>query len=242
MGILYLVSTPIGNLEDITLRALRILKEVDLIACEDTRITTRLLQRYQIKKSLLSYFEHNKLKRSELIIKQLQAGKQVALVSNAGTPLISDPGYELVKKCVGEGIRVISLPGATALTTALSVSACPSDRFVFEGFLPRKRGKRKKRLAALRHENRTIILYEAPHRLLNTLQEIHEYIGDRYLVLTKELTKLYEETRRGKLSTLLQGLKDTWVRGEFTIVIAPYEDITSGMDESSYKDYKEGPE
>lgn len=218
-GVLYLVSTPIGNLEDITLRALRILKEVDLIACEDTRITSRLLQRYEIRKSLISYFEHNKTRRSEFLIEQLKTGKKVALVSNAGTPLISDPGYELVKKCLEQNIRIVPIPGATALVTALSISGCPADRFIFEGFLPRKPGKRKKRLDLLKDETRTVIIYEAPHRLLKTLKELYESLGNRNITLTKELTKFYEQTRRGMLSTLIEELKDTTIKGEFTIVI-----------------------
>lgn len=218
-GILYLVSTPIGNLEDVTLRALRVLKEVDYIACEDTRITLRLLQRYQIKKPLISYFEHNKTRRTELLIKQLKTGKKIALVSNAGTPLISDPGYELVRNCIERDIKIIPIPGATALAAALTISGCPSDRFIFEGFLPRKPGKRKKRLEAFKDEPRTIIIYESPYRLVKTLQELIQYLGDRNVTLTKELTKFYERAQRGKLSTLINELANSQIKGEFTIVI-----------------------
>ncbi|MFC1525156.1 16S rRNA (cytidine(1402)-2'-O)-methyltransferase [Planctomycetota bacterium] len=218
-GVLYLVSTPIGNLEDVTLRALRVLKEVDYIACEDTRITLRLLQRYQIKKPLISYFEHNKTRRTELLIKQLKAGKKIALVSNAGTPLISDPGYELVRKCIEQDIKIIPIPGATALATALSISGCPSDRFIFEGFLPRKPGKRKKRLEGFKDESRTIIIYESPHRLLKTLEALMDCLGDRTITLTKELTKFYERAQRGKLSTLIKELENSQIKGEFTLVI-----------------------
>jgi len=218
-GVLYLVSTPIGNLEDVTLRALRVLKEVDYIACEDTRITSRLLQRYQIKKPLISYFEHNKTRRTDLLIKQLKTGKKIALVSNAGTPLISDPGYELVKNCIERDIKIIPIPGATALATALTISGCASDRFIFEGFLPRKTGKRKKRFELFRDETRTIIIYESPHRLLKTLKELAEYLGDRNVTLTKELTKFYEQVSRGSVSNLIQKLEESTIKGEFTIVI-----------------------
>lgn len=232
-GILYLVSTPIGHLKDITLRALETLKDVDLIACEDTRVTSRLLQHYEIKKPLISYFEHNEQRRSEELIKQLLTGKNIALVSNAGTPLISDPGYELVQKCLTQSIRIVPLPGANALLAALSIAGFPSDRFVFEGFLPRKPGKRKKRLEALRKEPRTIIIYEAPYRLIKTLDELSNYLGDRPVALIRELTKIYEEAKRANLKQLLEELKNTRLRGEFTIVLEGYTENKHRINEES---------
>ena len=218
-GILYLVATPIGNLKDITLRALEVLKEVDLIACEDTRHTLKLLTHYQIKKPLVSYFEHNKFHQAKFIIHQIQSGKKVALVSNAGTPLVSDPGYELVRQCLAENITVIPIPGPTALISALIISGFSTDRFVFEGFLPLKTSKQKKRLTALQNEERTIVFYVSPHRLRPTLGLILEYLGDRPITLVKELTKLYESTRRGKISEIIEQLSKSEIKGEYTLVV-----------------------
>lgn len=249
-GTLYLVSTPIGNLEDITLRALRILKEVDRIACEDTRITHRLLEHYHITKPLISYFEHNKSSRSRQVIEALQGGKtarsaetrravspvypagalmrgeNVALVSNAGTPLVSDPGYELVKLAVANNIKVVAIPGASAVLGALAAAGLPTDRFVFEGFLPLKTSKRKKRLAALRDEKRTIVLYESPYRIHKTLAQLKEVVGERTIVITRELTKFYEEIIRGTATEIINKLQGKKVKGEITLVIAGATDST----------------
>lgn len=219
-GDLYLVSTPLGNLEDITLRALRILREVDFIACEDTRITSRLLSHYQIKKPLISYFEHNKEYRAKHLAQLLLDGKNIALVSNAGTPLISDPGYELVRLCMRQGIRVIGVPGASALVMALSVSGLPTDRFVFEGFLPLKPSKRKKRIEHFRAEERTIIIYEAPHRIGKTLFTLLEVLGNRPITICREMTKFHEEIKHGAISEMIEWVKSKRIRGEFTVVIS----------------------
>ncbi|MBI4713057.1 MAG: 16S rRNA (cytidine(1402)-2'-O)-methyltransferase [Planctomycetes bacterium] len=219
-GTLYLVSTPIGNLEDITLRALRILKEVDRIACEDTRITHRLLEHYHIAKPLISYFEHNKSSRSKQVIETLQGGENVALVSNAGTPLVSDPGYELVRQAIANNINVVAIPGASAVLGALAVAGLPTDRFVFEGFLPLKTSKRKKRLAALRDEKRTIVLYESPYRIHKTLEQLKPVIGNRTIALTRELTKFYEEIIRGTVDEIIEALQGKKVKGEITLVIS----------------------
>ncbi|MFA5795275.1 MAG: 16S rRNA (cytidine(1402)-2'-O)-methyltransferase [Candidatus Brocadiia bacterium] len=221
-GVLYLVGTPIGNLEDITLRALRILKEVDFIACEDTRVTSKLLAHYQIKKSLLSYFEHNKDYRSKHLVQLMLSGKNIALVSNAGTPLISDPGYELVKLCAENGIRVIGIPGPSALITALSVSGLPTAGFVFEGFLPLKPSKRKKHLEQLRQEKRSIVIYEAPHRIHKTLAQISEILGNRPMALCREMTKFFEEIKYGLTSEIAEQIKDKDIKGEITLVISGF--------------------
>jgi 16S rRNA (cytidine1402-2'-O)-methyltransferase len=218
-GILYLVATPIGNLEDITLRAIRILKEVDIIACEDTRLTYNLLNHYQIKKPLVSYFEHNKNQRSKYIVEKLLWGKNVALVSNAGTPLISDPGYELVNLCILNNICVKTIPGACALNSALAVSGLPTDRFVFEGFLPRKPSKRKKRLQEIAKDDRTIIIYESPYRLHKMLSELKEICGNRQIVLAREMTKFYEEIKRGNIEEIISDISGKSIKGEITLVI-----------------------
>jgi len=213
------VSTPIGNLEDITLRALRTLKEVDLIAAEDTRKTRKLLTHYQISRPLTSYHDHNKRRKAPDLIRRLLAGKDVALVSEAGTPGICDPGYHLVRLAIEQGIPVIPIPGPSALIAALSMSGLPTDRFVFEGFLPLRPGKRRRRLEGLRAEERTIILYEAPHRLLRLLEEILEVLGDRHLVIVKELTKLFERSYRGRVSRLIEELKGEEIQGEYTVLV-----------------------
>jgi 16S rRNA (cytidine1402-2'-O)-methyltransferase len=219
-GILYLVSTPIGNLEDITFRALRALKEADLIACEDTRITSRLLAHYQIQKPLISYFEHNKEYRAKQLIQLLLSGKNVALVSNAGAPLISDPGYELTRLCIAQGIRITAVPGATALVTALSVSGLPTDSFVFEGFLPLKPSKRKKRIEHFLNEERTIIIYESPHRIYKTLSVLYEILGNRPVTVCREMTKFHEEIKYGSLAEMLEWVKGKKIRGEITVVLS----------------------
>jgi len=226
IGVLYLVSTPIGNLEDITMRALRVLKEVDLIACEDTRVTANLLNHYQLKKPLVKYFEpawqrgsYNKNKQAKVIIDKLLSGSNVALVSNAGTPLISDPGYELVNLCVDSNIPVKVIPGASAITSAIALSGLPSDKFIFEGFLPKKPSKRRKRLQEIASDSRTIVIYESPYRILKTLSELRDILGDRRIALAREITKFYEEVIRGNIEDVIKQLGGKKVKGEFTLVV-----------------------
>jgi 16S rRNA (cytidine1402-2'-O)-methyltransferase len=226
-GRLYLVGTPIGNLEDITLRALRLLKEVDQIACEDTRHTQKLLTHYDIRKSLISYHEHNEITRAPELVLAMEAGAKIALVSDAGTPLVSDPGYRLVTLCVRHKIPVIPIPGPSALLAALSASGLPNEAFLFVGFLPNRGGERRRALEHLRIEDRTIIFYEAPHRIAETVADAREILGDRYACLAREVTKLHEEFRRGKLSELAQSLAERPARGEITLLIAP-EEIADG--------------
>jgi 16S rRNA (cytidine1402-2'-O)-methyltransferase len=218
-GILYVVATPIGNLGDITLRAIEVLKQVDLIACEDTRHTKILLSHYGIKKTLTSYFEHNKQKKAKYILELLKKGKKIALVSDAGTPGISDPGYRVIRDVIDNGIEVISIPGTNAAIAALAVSGMPTDRFMFEGFLPNKTTARKKALSALLDIKKTIIYYESPHRLLASLQDIKDVLGDIELVIAREITKKFEEIRRGSAGELLSYFKQCKVRGEFVIII-----------------------
>ncbi len=216
-GRLYVVATPIGNIKDITIRALDVLREVDLILCEDTRRTRQLLSHYGISNELLSYNEHNERERIPLVLSYLKEGKEIALVSDAGTPGISDPGYRLVREARIKGFEVLSVPGPSAIIAALSVSGLPTDRFVFEGFLPRRKGKRLKRLEFLKNEDRTIIIYESVHRIERTLQEILEVIGDREIAVCRELTKVFEEVKYGKLSTIInEGITK---KGEFVIVL-----------------------
>ena len=217
MPALYVVATPIGNLEDITLRALRTLREVSLIAAEDTRKTRRLLDAYEIRTPMTSYFEHNKLAKLDYILSRLEAG-DVALVSEAGTPGISDPGYELIRAVGERGMQVVPIPGASAVISALAVSGLPTDRFTFPGFLPGKAGERKKRLAALGNDPGTLVFYEAPHRLLAALTDMLAVLGDRQIAVCRELTKLHEEVFRGTVSGALEHF-DT-PRGEFTLVVA----------------------
>jgi 16S rRNA (cytidine1402-2'-O)-methyltransferase len=219
-GTLYIVATPIGNLEDITLRALRVLKEVDVVAAEDTRHTQVLLNHYGIQTPVTSYHEHNERTKAEALVKQLLKGQDVALVSDAGTPAISDPGFCLVKQAVDAGIRVIPLPGASALTAVLSASGLPTDRVAFEGFLPAKKKPRREKLRALRDEARTLLFYEAPHRLAETLDDVHELLGDREAVLAREVSKVHEEFLRGRISELLHALRRREIRGEFTLIIS----------------------
>ncbi len=220
-AVLYIVATPIGNLEDITYRAVRILAEVDLIAAEDTRHTLNLLRHYGISKPLTSYFDHNQQFKGERILTSLRAGKSVALVSDAGTPSISDPGYNLVRDAVAEGISVVPLPGACAAVTALSVSGLPSDHFSFAGFPPSRHGKRVTFLSSLTCCPGTLVIYEAPHRLLDTLRDIGDVMGNRQVVVARELTKMFEELIRGNLEDVIVRLANHKVRGEIVILIAP---------------------
>jgi 16S rRNA (cytidine1402-2'-O)-methyltransferase len=218
-GVLYLVSTPIGNLEDITLRALRVLKEVDLLAAEDTRHTGILLKHYNLHKSIISYHDFNKDKKASVLIEQLKSGKSVAVISDAGTPGISDPGYLLVQMAIRENIKVVPIPGASAFLSALVVSGLPTDKFVFEGFLSPKPGKKRKRLEELREEKRTLILYESPHRFAKTLGDISEILGQRKMVIARELTKKFEEIIRGTPEQIKQSLGERKIKGELVILI-----------------------
>ena len=221
LGTLYIVATPIGNLEDITLRALRILKEVGLIAAEDTRHSRKLLSHYGISRPLTSYFDHNKEFKGNYLLEKLTEGVSVALISDAGTPCISDPGYQLVRDAVAAGITVVPIPGPSAAITAIAASGLPTDRFAFEGFLPNRQGKRRERLASLRDERSVLIFYESPNRLVATLEDMAEILGDREAVVARELTKLYEEFVRGSLTFLAERFRERKVRGEVVVIVAP---------------------
>lgn len=217
---LYLVATPIGNLEDITLRALRTLREVDVIACEDTRHTGRMLQHFGISKPLVSYHEHNERERALELVERMAKGASVALVSDAGTPGISDPAYRIVTAAIEQGITVVPIPGPAALVAALIASGLPTDTFLFAGFLPPKQQARRARLEELQTQRATLVLYEAPHRLRETLADAVEILGDRQAVVARELTKLYEEFVRGTLGELVEHFAAQEPRGELVLVIA----------------------
>jgi len=232
-GRLYLCATPIGNLEDITLRALRVLREVDLIAAEDTRHTRKLLSHYDIHTPLTSYHDHNRRKKGGEIVGHLLAGKQVALVSDAGLPGISDPGAELVGQALERGVMVVPIPGPSASVTALVVSGLPTDAFVFEGFLPAAGKRRRKSLALLKEERRTLIFYESPHRLLSTLTDMLAVFGDRPLAVARELTKRYEEVVRETIAGALRFFQEHEPRGEFTLVVGGRTPPESGEEESA---------
>jgi 16S rRNA (cytidine1402-2'-O)-methyltransferase len=219
-GTLYIVSTPIGNREDITLRALRILKEVDLIASEDTRHTGLLLRHYGIQKPLTSYFEGNELKKRDFILSKLKQGDRIALVSDAGTPGISDPGFRLIQLAIENQILVVPIPGPSAVIAALSVSGLPTDSFLFKGFLPHKMKKRRGLLKELEDVRETLIFYESPYRISETLRDIYEVLGDREIVLSRELTKIYEEVLRGKVSKIQIQMGERKLKGEITLVIS----------------------
>lgn len=222
-GCLYLVATPIGNLEDITLRALRILQEVDSIACEDTRRTQKLLNHYKIRKPLISYHEHNEMTRAPELVIELERGARVALVSDAGMPLISDPGHRLVSLCVRHSVPVVPIPGPSALVAALAASGLSSEEFLFAGFLPSRSGDRRKTLERLSLEDRTLVLYEAPHRLAESLSDAAEILGDRPACIAREVSKVHEEFLRGRLSELADLAARSAVRGEITLLIGPLE-------------------
>jgi 16S rRNA (cytidine1402-2'-O)-methyltransferase len=219
-GTLHIVSTPIGNMEDITLRALRILKEVDLIASEDTRRTGLLLKHHGIHAPLTSYFEGNELKKKGFILSKLKEGKKVALVSDAGTPGISDPGFRLIRLAIENEISIVPIPGPSAMITALSVSGLPTDAFLFKGFLPHKLKKRRDLLKDLENMRETLIFYESPHRISETLRDILEILGDREIVLTREMTKMHEEIIRGKVSEVQDQIVGRMLKGEITLVIS----------------------
>ncbi len=225
-GILYLVGTPIGNLKDITLRALEILSEVDMIAAEDTRHSKRLLEHYEIKKPLISYHQHNAKGRAELLVQKMLSGENIAVISDAGMPGISDPGYWVVKEAIENKVTVCPIPGPSAAISALVVSGLSTDRFIFEGFLPRKKEELKRRLESLSHETRTIVIYEAPHRIKQTLRVCEDYFGlERHGVVARELTKKFEEIRRGTLAELSQYFSERQIKGEFCLLIEGAEKI-----------------
>src|SRR5499427_10585081 len=230
-GTLYLVGTPIGNMEDITLRALRVLKAVDLIACEDTRHTMLLLDHYGIKKPTISYHEHNELTRAAELIVHLEQGESVAMVSDAGMPGVSDPGYRLIALAVRHHIKIVPVPGASAFLSALVASGLPTDSFRFGGFLPAKAGARRTALEAIRNSPRTQLFYEAPHRILECLRDILEVLGpDRHVVVAREITKLHEEFLRGRAETVQAQLQARGeVRGEITLLIGKAEDAQATM-------------
>ncbi len=231
-GILYIVSTPLGNLEDITLRALKTLKEVDFIAAEDTRHSLKLLNYYNIKKPLISYWSEKEKIRAEQIIGKLKAGESGALISDAGTPGISDPGAVLIKRAIEEDISLIPVPGASALIVALSVSGLSTENFLFLGFLPPKTIERQQRLRELALESKTMVFYEAPHRIIETLSDISEILGDRKAAIAREVTKLHEEVLRGRLSDLLKSLENKKIAGEFVIIISGCENRNVSFDEA----------
>lgn len=218
-GTLYIVATPIGNLEDLTYRAHRVLQEVHIIAAEDTRQTQKLCSHYGIGTTLTSYHDFNKEEKTPVLLEKMQEGQSIALVSDAGTPLISDPGYYLLTRAIAEGITVVPLPGPSAILTALTASGLPTDAFRYEGFLPKKSGARSRMLQALAEEPRTIILFETPHRIKATLGEIQEFFGTRQLVIARELTKTYEEIIRGSAEEILSKYKTQNPRGEMTLLI-----------------------
>jgi len=224
-GSLYIVPTPIGNLEDITFRAVRVLKEVDLIAAEDTRHTQVLLNHYDIRTSVTSYHEHNERGKARELVEQLRQGRSIALLSDAGTPMISDQGYRLVVEAIRAGVQVIPLPGPSAVTAALSAAGLPTDRFGFEGFLPAKKSERRSALEALKKDTKTLIFYEAPHRLKETLADMAEIFGDREVAIGREISKVHEEFLRGALREILATVEQQAVRGEITLVV---QGATSG--------------
>jgi len=230
-GKLYVVGTPIGNLEDITLRAIRILKGVDLIACEDTRRTQKLLNAYKIRTPTISYHEHNEMTRAPELVIKMEEGSSIALVADAGMPVVSDPGFRLVHLAVRHSIPVVPVPGASAFVAALAASGMPVDKFRFLGFLPSKKGERRKALEELKGASKTLVFYEAPHRLVEMLKDSEQILGDREIVIAREVTKIHEEFLRGTISSTLEYLRKRPVKGEITILLGP----------SSLSNISEGP-
>lgn len=227
---LYVVGTPIGNLEDLSPRAVRILSEAHFIAAEDTRVTLKLLNHFGIKKELISYFEHNKTEKGEIIINRILKGESCALVTDAGMPAISDPGEELVRQAHEMGVQIESVPGPTAFATALAISGMPSGRFCFEGFLSVNKKSRKEHLESIKNEERTIIFYEAPHKLLNTLKDLYSVLGERNVAVVKEITKLHETVLRFKLSTAIDYFTQNTPRGEYVLIV-------EGKEKEKQKEY-----
>lgn len=231
-GILYIVATPIGNLEDITLRAIRTLKEADVIAAEDTRHTQVLLKHFAINTPLTSFHEHNERAKTAQLVTRLERGESIALVSDAGTPAISDPGYRLVVAAIGAGIRVIPIAGPSALIAALSAAGLPTDGFDFRGFLPARKQERRSKLQELRDGRYTMVFYETPHRLQESLDDVREILGDRRMVLAREVTKLYEEFLRGRISEVIGEVSRREIRGEMTLVIEGCSDSNAASEEA----------
>ena len=234
---LYVVATPIGNLEDITLRAIRVLKEVDLIACEDTRQTQKLLNHYAIHTSTISYHEHNEMSRASELMKKLEAGTRIALVTDAGMPGISDPGYRLISMAVSRGLEVVPIPGPAAFLTALIASGLPTDSFQFNGFLPPRRSKRRQVLDSIRASTRTQIFYEAPHRIRECLEDVADILGpERHIVVAREVTKLHEEFLRGRAADLLDFAIQRELKGEITLLIGKADESTATEQGASRND------
>lgn len=227
-GCLYLVATPIGNLEDISLRALRILKEADLIACEDTRQSLKLLSHFEIRKPLESYHEHNELTRAPELVLKMEEGARIALVSDAGTPAISDPGHRLVALCLRHHIAVIPIPGPSAIVAALAAAGVPAEEFTFLGFLPARPAERRRALRKIAGEPRTLVFYEAPHRLRAMLEDALEILGNRHAAIAREMTKIHEEFLRGRIEELISDLAKKPPRGEITLLIGPPEEELPG--------------
>ena len=218
-GTLYIVATPIGNLEDITIRAINTLKSVDIIACEDTRHSKILLDKYGIKKYLVSFYSYNQVRKTDYLMAQLKTGKNVAIVSDSGTPGISDPGYIMIKSAIDSNIEVETIPGPTALISALVVSGKPTNKFIFEGFLSNKSSQRKKRLSELKGNGYTLVIYESPHRILSFLQDIIDVLGDVEIACMRELTKKFQQIKRGKVSEILEYYSKNKPKGEFVVII-----------------------
>ncbi len=225
-GSLFVVSTPIGNLKDITLRAIEVLKSVDLIVCEDTRRSKGLLRHYGIAKPLTPLFQGKEERKSGMLVQRLLEGQDIALISSAGTPNLSDPGYRLIAGAHERGIPVVTVPGPSAVVSALSVSGLPTDRFIFEGFLPAKRAARRKRMSAWKGEGRTIVYYESPHRMVRSLEDLCETLGNVDIVLARELTKKFEEVRREKVKDALKRLREREPVGEFVVLIRQTSDVS----------------
>ena len=218
-GKLYLCATPIGNLEDITYRVLKTLKEVDLIGAEDTRHSIHLMNHFEIKTPMTSYHEYNKVEKAKILVEQMKEGKNIAIITDAGTPGISDPGEEIVRQCYEAGIEVTSIPGPAACITALTMSGLNTRRFAFEAFLPAEKKERRRILQELKNETRTIVLYEAPHHLVRTLKELQKVLGDREITLCKELTKIYEKAEKSTIEKLIEKYEDAEIKGEYVLVI-----------------------